>query len=330
MSTVTAPSPRPPAPTRGAEQHALASVRLSALGTDATLVVTRPLSLAAAHRLLVEELDAVDLACSRFRADAEIGMLELAAGAWVPVSDLLFEALAAAVSVAERTDGAVDPTVAGALRSLGYDRDFAAVAPEGADPGPPVGVPGWRALELDHGERRARLAPGVLLDLGASAKALAADRAATRIAALGTGVLVSLGGDIAVAGPAPADGWSIGVAAESATAPGRAELAVSLTSGGLTSSSTVSRRWRRGGRRLHHIVDPRTGDSAPDIWRLVTVVAGSCLDANAASTAAVVWGDDAPARLCAMGLPARLVHRDGTVVTTPGWPDPSESQRTVR
>ncbi|MHB8681834.1 MAG: FAD:protein FMN transferase [Acidimicrobiales bacterium] len=162
----------------------------------------------------------------------------------------------------------------------------------------------------------------MLLDLGSSAKALAADRAARAVAALGTGVLVSLGGDIAVAGPPPEGGWSIGIAEESTAAGSDAAQAVAIVAGGLATSSTRSRTWRRGNRRLHHIVDPRTGDSAADHWHLVTVAASSCVVANAASTAAVVWGAEAPGRIGAMGLAARLVDRRGAVTTTPGWPAP--------
>lgn len=162
---------------------------------------------------------------------------------------------------------------------------------------------------------------GVRLDLGSTAKALAADRAAARIATdTGGGVLVSLGGDVAVAGPAPAGGWAVGVAQESSTPVDRVDQVVAIERGGLASSSTSVRTWRTGGRRVHHIVDPRTGDCAEPYWALVTATGSSCVEANAASTAALVWGAEALQRLALFDQSARLVRRDGTVSVVNGWP----------
>ncbi|MDE3087237.1 MAG: FAD:protein FMN transferase [Acidobacteriota bacterium] len=298
-----------------------ATVRLEAFGTDAVLVLADGDLAGRAEAVARAHLEAVDRACSRFRPDAEIAALEDRAGTWVTVGPVLFDALEAALAVAGTTRGAVVPTVGACLAGLGYDRDFAAVDPWGGEAVTTVPAANWRLLELDERRQAARVARGVRLDLGATAKALAADRVAAMVAALGTGVAVSLGGDVAVAGGPPRGGWSIGVGADSGT--DAVDEVVTISSGGLASSSTELRSWRREGRRLHHIVDPRTGDSAPVVWRLVTVAAPSCLDANAAATAAVVWGERAPARLTARGLAARLVGADGTVVTTPGWPAPA-------
>jgi thiamine biosynthesis lipoprotein len=160
---------------------------------------------------------------------------------------------------------------------------------------------------------------GIWLDLGATAKALATDRIAARAAeAAGCGVLVSLGGDVAVAGRLPKEGWQVGVADDHADPqPG---ASITLAAGGLATSGTARRRWRRGGRTVHHIVDPRTGDSAAPCWRTVTVVAGTCVDANIASTAAIVMGPAAPRWLTGCSLPARLVAEDGVVTHVAGWP----------
>jgi thiamine biosynthesis lipoprotein len=171
---------------------------------------------------------------------------------------------------------------------------------------------------LDRERGTLRLAPGTRLDLGATAKALAADRAATAAhAACGAGVLVGLGGDVAVAGPAPGEGWPVGIA--DGHRDGDAATTVALRGGGLATSSTTQRVWRRGGRAAHHILDPRSGLPAAIHWRTVSVAARSCVEANAASTAAIVLGGEARGRLEAAGLPARLVHRDGTVAGTCGW-----------
>jgi thiamine biosynthesis lipoprotein len=223
--------------------------------------------------------------------------------------------------MAESTGGAVDPTVGLAVEALGYDRDFADVATDGpALDHAPIPAPGWRCVEHDRRTRVVRLPPGVRLDLGATGKAFAADHAAAHIASsTGAGVLVSVGGDLSVAGPSPQGGWAVAIAVDS-SGPVGADPVVAVSDGGLASSSTIVRSWCRGGRRLHHIVDPATGHSASDYWQLVSVAAASCVDANAASTAAIVWGESASERLEAMGLPARLVRHDGAVVTVAGWP----------
>lgn len=161
-----------------------------------------------------------------------------------------------------------------------------------------------------------------MLDLGASAKALTADRAAASIARrTGTGVLVSIGGDLAVGGRSPEEGWPIGIAQSSSASSDSVDQVVAVTSGGLASSSTTVRAWNRAGRAVHHIVDPTTGESARTCWNLVSVAASSCVEANAASTAAIVWGPSAPMRLTIARLPARLVSVTGDVATVCGWPD---------
>jgi thiamine biosynthesis lipoprotein len=165
------------------------------------------------------------------------------------------------------------------------------------------------------------LPAGMRLDLGATAKALAADRAAQRVtAATAAGVLVSLGGDLSVAGRVPAGGWLIHVTDDhrsDADAPGQT---VAISSGGLATSSTTTRRWRHRGEVMHHILDPRTGAPIHSPWRTVSVAAASCVDANIASTGAVVLGDAAPDWLAEHGLAARLVATDGHVVRLGGWP----------
>jgi thiamine biosynthesis lipoprotein len=238
------------------------------------------------------------------------------------VSALLYEAVEVAIRAAEITGGLVDPTVGGPLRDLGYDRDFQFVSRH--DPHTVVTVspaPGWRSLALDPSTGSMTVPRGVQLDLGATAKAFCVDRAAgAAAAATGRGVLVSIGGDMAVAGPAPDDGWTIQLSDDHTDAFDERRPAVALRSGGLASSGTAARRWSRGGRQLHHLVDPRTGQPAAEVWRTCTVAAGSCVDANIGSTAAMILGSAAPSWLEDHGLPARLVAANGTTLTVGEWP----------
>ncbi len=296
-------------------------VHLRALGTTVTLALRRVDAVDAARAVLRRELEAIDRACSRFRDDSEIHRLYVGGGRPVPVGALLFEAVSVACDVAQRTGGAVDPTVGRAVEALGYDRDFAQIVRRRTHQSEePVPAPGWWCIDLDHRERSVAVPPGVRLDLGATAKALVADRAARAIASdFGVGVLVCVGGDVAVAGQAPEGGWPVGIA-QNSSGPLEDGPVVSILGGGLASSSSTVRSWYRGSRRVHHIVDPVTGDSASAHWRLVSTVGASCVDANAWSTAAVVWGEDAPGRLAHLGVPARFVRHDGVVTTVAGWP----------
>jgi thiamine biosynthesis lipoprotein len=219
--------------------------------------------------------------------------------------------------------------VGGALIALGYDRDFADVlasadvhdSAPAASSLPRASIPGWRTVHVDRDAGTIRVPAGVTLDLGATAKALAADRAAAAAcAAAGCGVLVSFGGDLALVGTGPVGGWRVRVTDDhraDVTATGQW---ISLRSGGLATSSVAVRRWQTASGVVHHLVDPRSGGSAESVWRTVSVTAASCLDANIASTAAIIRDTAAVAWLTELGLPSRLVGADGSVRHVAGWP----------
>jgi thiamine biosynthesis lipoprotein ApbE len=297
-----------------------------ALGGSLRVIVTRPVSLRTAKAAVDEVVAAMDRAASRFRDDSELSRLNASPERDVTVSPLLAQAIAAALRAAELSGGAVDPTVGSAVRLAGYDTDFAQVPADGdrirlyAER-----IPGWRAVRLDRASRTIRVPRGVEIDLGATAKALTSDLAAAAAskATGGAGVLVSLGGDIAVAGEAPAGGWSIQTSDDSAAPIDDADEAISITSGGIATSSTTVRRWTRGGVVLHHIIDPATGLPADTCWRTVSVVAATCVDANIASTAAIVMSRSAISWLESGHLPARLVDLSGNVHRVGGWPERS-------
>ena len=339
----------------------LARVKWQALGTSVELLVSdgdaQAVSvLARAQAILKRQLDEVDRACSRFREDSELTRVNARAGRTIRVDSLLIEAVEVALRAAELTDGDVDPTVGAALLLAGYDRDMRlldCISPPagdvvaGACP-PPVTAPrtcpppaiaprvratllsGWRAVELNRDRCTLRIPRGVKLDLGATAKAWAADRAAGAIyEAVGCGVLVSLGGDISTAGPAPGEGlpgqkaqagWRIHVTDDHRGGPNAPGQTISIAGGGLATSSTTVRRWRHREQMMHHIIDPASGAPAEEVWRTVSVAASDCADANIAATAAIVRGACAPEWLAGLGLPARLVGRDGEVLTVGAWP----------
>jgi thiamine biosynthesis lipoprotein len=300
---------------------ATAGVEWSVWTTTARLVVTDPAVLEAARSLMTDRLSAVGQAASRFLPDSEVSRLARARSVEErTISPVLADLLAAALAAAESTDGAVDPTVGAVLAGLGYDRDLAEVSPAtvaAAGRRPPGRRPTWRDVHLT--DRRLTMPPGVLLDLGATAKARTADSCAVEIAErFGCGVLVSLGGDLRTAGAVPPGGWQVLVQ------DGNGEPASTIAlhgPGAVASSSTLRRVWRSDSGQRHHIVDPRTGRSARPVWRTVSVVAGTCLLANTLSTASIVQGERAPELLSSAGVAARLVAADGTVHRLGGWPE---------
>lgn len=301
-----------------------------ALGTSVVLRVTEPAAMTTVAALVAARLGAVDRACSRFRTDSDLARVNASGGRPVEVSSLLVEAVDVALRAARLSDGDVDPTVGAHLILYGYDRDWSLLrdARDGGDLRggcAPVlrahARVGWQAVAVDRRAQTVCVPPGVQLDLGATAKAWAADSCA-RLAAQrgGVGVLVALGGDIATAGPSPAGGWPIRVTDDHRSERGAHGQTVWIRSGGLATSGVTVRRWSHAGRAVHHIIDPATGVSAGGPWRTVSVVAADCTDANIASTASIVRGHRALDWLAGVGLPARLVDRRGHVRSVGGWP----------
>jgi FAD:protein FMN transferase len=300
-----------------------ATTRWRAWSTDMQIVVTHRDALARARREVDAELDAIEAAASRFRPDSEINALAASAGRPTHVSAALAEMLAAALAAARQTDGDVDPAIGAAMVALGYDRDIAALDPS---PQPAISITvaaHWSMITLE--DRTVTVPAGVLLDLGATAKAIAADHCADRVHHVtGSGVLVNLGGDIATAGPAPEGSWQVLVHDDDDDPASSVGLPAGTA---LATSSTVRRRWRRGEELVHHILNPRTGRSADPVWRTVSVAAQTCLAANTVSTAAIVRGWPALDWIRALEVPARLVDGDRVVHTVGGWPQPDPISR---
>jgi FAD:protein FMN transferase len=300
------------------------TVLFRALGTSGAVATADDALAGDACAAVERELDAIDRACSRFRPDSELARVNSARGERVAVGPLLLEALRVALDGARASGGLVDPTVGGALRAAGYDSTFRVVAARDGETFRArfVAVPGWQTVELDEQAATVRVPAGVELDLGATAKALACDRAATAAAAAAGSVLVALGGDIAVAGDSPIGGWSVRISDDHAAPLDSRGPTVAIVGGGLATSSTTVRRWRSGRTELHHLVDPRTGRPAESPWRTVSVAAKTCVDANVASTASFML-EDPSAWLAARRLPARLVSIGGDTTFVAGWPEES-------
>ncbi|MEO8889311.1 MAG: FAD:protein FMN transferase [Jatrophihabitantaceae bacterium] len=321
--------------------EALESVRISGdtaewsvWSTTARIVVSDPAFLGAAYDRARSCLHDVDAAASRFRDDSELVRLDDSPGTPTEVSWLLKDLLTVALDAARSTEGDVDPTLGNGLRAIGYDRDFSRLATSPAAISLPLGSmsaasgrvsinrrASWRNIVIDGDA--VTVPAGLSLDLGATAKAFTSDLIAALITdELGIGVMVSIGGDIATAGPGPEGGWRILVS----DGAGEPQSSIALPAGSaVATSSTIRRRWAHNGRQMHHILDPRTGRPAEPVWRTVTVASSSCVHANTLSTAAIVRGGLAKSWLSLQNVPARLVAQDGTVSVLGGWPaDPAK------
>jgi thiamine biosynthesis lipoprotein len=296
---------------------------MAALETDA------PLAWLSLERV-PERFEEWEQALSRFRPDSELSKLNRSGGRAVPVSPDFWEVLQVSLAAAEQTQGLVTPTVLAAMEAAGYDRTFTALAQDGVASTPHIAtaaeayparvdVPNFRQVELDPAGHTVRLQPGIGLDFGGTAKGWCADMAASNLAAIGP-ALVDAGGDIAVSGPM-LDGspWPIGIADPFHP---DSELAVlRISSGGVATSGRDYRRWRRGGREMHHIIDPRTGQPAQTHLLTVTVVGPSALAAEVAAKATLILGsweglEWLRARPELAGL---LVLEDGAMLQTPNF-----------
>lgn len=250
-------------------------------------------NLAAVADIAHEQVAALESACAP-EAASEVARLHAGDQA---ISPLLAHAVAAALRLVEFSEGrvavaTVDPSARGRLSP----------APNSAQ------------LELDRPRPRLRLPEGLRLDLWAIARAWAADQLAEQCsAAIGSGCLVNLGGDIAVRGTAPADGWQVHIDDGHPT-PSGSDTIILRSPGGIARASAAAPQWPA----------PPSGETAPRrYWRTVTAASPRCERAKAACLTALSMTDDAPRWLTQRELSARLVHTGGIAVQTPGWPEAS-------
>ncbi len=275
-----------------------AAVDVSVMGTVARVVLVG----AGAPPVdgVVAELERLERMWSRFRADSELGRLNAGDGHPTLVSHPTAMLLERAVWAWRRSGGRFDPTVHDAIRAAGYDRTFdeldhlddpSPVVPARST-SPAAGTPaiGCDDVEVDTRLDLVRLPTGVHIDPGAIGKGLAADLVATAAVEQGAdAALVSLGGDLRVAGEPPPEGWEVELD-HHLTEPAR----VNLLDGAVATSSTLRRRWRTAGGPAHHVIDPRTGRPSTGPVVACSVLAAEAWWAEAVATTLLVgWGEPA-------------------------------------
>ncbi len=235
---------------------------------------------------------------TRFDSDSELADFNARTGSWTRVSADLLELLWRGLAGWRLSQGMFNPFLGTEIVSAGYDRDFSQLSPPPALPvadadatspeNHAAGGARWYSrrghgpapLVVNRSSRMALLSTGFEFDSGGIGKGLGADIVATALVSAGaTGAMVSLGGDVRVAGGWPDEGWRIGIvdpfAQEGDTAGTDQGLSVVLRDGALCTSGTLKRRWKRDdGSISHHILNPRTGTSlAPEDVAAVTAIA---------------------------------------------------------
>jgi FAD:protein FMN transferase len=268
-----------------------------AMGTTFLVVVHRDdqglLAGAVAH------LDDLERRWSRFLPDSELSILNRRPGVPVIVSPDTFQVLRAAADGSRATGGRFDPTVIDTMEALGYDRSFDQIGAAPPAKGVGTAAPGVTGIVFDEVLHAITLPVGVRLDLGGIGKGTAADLVSGRLLARGArGAAVSVGGDVRVRGESPdGAGWVV-------SHDGTPLDLAPLGDAGVCTSTVSRRRWLTEAGRVHHIIDPRTGEPTVPVIESVTVVGATAQQAEVLTKAAMVAGPDAPAFLEAFGVTA--------------------------
>ncbi len=262
---------------------------------------------------------------SRFLPQSELSRLNAQSGERVIVSPRMLQLIDLAVFFHHRTGGLFDPAVLPLLEDGGYDRSFELVARDGAAcaTGRARDNATIADLELDREHFVVTAPRGVRLDFGGIGKGYAVDVAAQRLQEAHD-FLIDAGGDIFASGDGPeGDGWLIGIADPSG---GDDIDVVTLRDQAIATSTTSARRWKRGGRWLNHIIDPRDGSPTRSEIISASVIASTATEADVYAKCALILGPGEGRRfLESQRVRGLFVLEDGTTIRTPGWPAASSS-----
>ena len=311
------PYPGLASPNQFATPTGMGSEQFRAMGTTVSLLLPRAylhIGVETTRQLFAQW----EQVLSRFLPESELSQLNQRAGTTVKVSDLLFRVLQTALAAAQETDGLFDPTLLTQLMQIGYDRTFEEV-PSAAPATDKAPLPGgaWRDIQLNYRKKSVTLPAGIGVEVGGIAKGMAVDAALTQLRLLGIqAALVNAGGDLAVMGLPPGyESWPLAV-------PGKDESwVVPLRTGALATSGVARRHWKQGEVIRHHLIDPRSGDSAQSGLWSVTVAADTCQQAEVGAKVAFLLGkEQGRAFLEQHGLAGLLVQQDGHWTTTATWP----------
>jgi FAD:protein FMN transferase len=262
---------------------------LPAMGTIAEIaVVHRDVSLA--HAAIDDAFAAIrriESLMTRFREDSEVGTINgLAGRELATVSEDTLMVIQSALHWARATAGAFDPSLARAVELWDLGRR---TAPPPADQlRRYAGRSLYKSIRIEQEGPHARVglaSSDAALDLGGIAKGYAVDMAVVALRARGIeNGLVNAGGDLYALGNSPeGDGWKVGL--RSPSNPERIDRTIVVSEKAVATSGDYMQYFEHGGRRYHHLLDPRTAEPSLARGCSRTVVTGSCTNADAAATA---------------------------------------------
>jgi len=265
----------------------------------------------------IDLLERLESLWSRFLPTSDITRINDGAGRPVVVAPETITLVQTMKVAWDLTQGRYDPTILPILVANGYrtsriDPTSSTVLLPGTE-----GTGAVDQIVVDRAHSTVAIPSGVALDAGGIGKGLAADMAVALLLERGAvGALVSIGGDLVVAGTAPEpEGWRIDI--EHADPSGTPLCRTMVDIGGVATSSTRSRRWDHEGRSRHHAIDPATGSQSDTDLAAVTVFAITGWGAEAFATGALLAGSASViAYLDSHGLSGLAVTAGGDVLRT--------------
>tara|TARA_R110002094_G_scaffold137651_2_gene129211 strand:- start:4327 stop:5271 length:945 start_codon:yes stop_codon:yes gene_type:complete len=262
---------------------------------------------------LAASVDVVDCQMSSWKPDSDLMRLNRAPiSTWLPVPGELMEVLAKGLEIGRHSDGAFDIGMGDVVAAWGF-------GPKEADPKAirtalgKARPPAHERLELDPDALQARKLAPLTLDLSGIAKGYAVDRMMAVLGSFGiTDALVGLDGEMRACGARP-DGQAWTVAVERPDYEARVPMSIIELTDSAVATSGDYRHWvETGGKRLSHTMNPARGGPLTDAAASVTVLAETCMEADAWATALMVSGRRKGAILAVKnGLTAFYIHRDG-------------------
>ena len=261
--------------------------------------------------------DRCEAVWSRFLPDSDISNLNWASGKPTKVDPITVRLIVAMLEGASLTDGDFNPTVLPALVDAGY---AASVVDPSRVTKLPAAARSASRLEVSLTDDVVTLPRTTTLDPGGIGKGLAADLVVELALARGAwGALAEFGGDIVAAGEAPtAAGWTVGV--QNAGEDSEVNLTMRMAQGAIVTSSQVRRRWTRDGRPRHHLIDPKTGNSAVTRVNTATVIAATGARAEAIAKSAFLRdAGEYLAWVPTVGAAALLLRDTGELLESENW-----------
>ena len=271
----------------------------------------------AAVAAVMDEMHRVDRAMSPHKPTSELCRINReAARQPVPLSEEMYRLVERALEFSQLSDGAFDISYAAVGQLYDYRRR---VRPTPAALDKARGLVGWQQLQLDPCARTLRFErDGMRIDLGGFAKGHAVDRAVAALSRRGIRhAMVSAGGDSRVLGDRRGRPWNVAI--RDPRRPGETVAVLPLEDVSISTSGDYERFFDDGAERVHHLIDPATGQS-PRGLRSVTILAADGLTSEALSKAVFVLGAERGLALVEQmsGIDAVVVDAAGVLHASTG------------